>query len=304
MDGLAKAILGFLLLIAAIYLVCIVVAFLILVALVAAPPVLSGYWLRNRTRKFALSRRKVCECVFLGLALFCLPLLTVFADASAWPMALWTSCLLGLAGPATYLTIEGYRQVFWPHRKVALAEGANARRLGWTLWTRRLRLSRMEKAIRREDERHGGLRHELGQVRSLAREIVLRTDPAFFSAEVARWSRACAAMSTEDLQRRAAALPDEAVVKTLERALRRLPELVDNRPHEIRAVLQAATIQAEVITRMVRTPDDAYEENVQEAQRLRSETDALQAKFAAAQDNRMKAVETIRRLRRERVTVQ
>jgi len=176
-------------------------------------------------------------------------------------------------------------------------------RLGWSLWVRRYRLSRLEKAIQRENERHGELRRELEHVLALAREIVLRTDPAFYSAEVARWTRACAAMSDAAVQQRSDALPADAIT-TLERAIQRLPELASQRPGEIRGILQAAVIHAEVIHRIVGGHDDSYEENIRETATLRSEIDALHPKFVAAQDNRIRAAETIRRLQRERVVVQ
>jgi len=285
-------------------LVCMAVALAVAAAIIVGPCFLSGYWLRNRVQKFKLSRRKIGECILLGLVLFCLPLLTLLANPSAWPMALWASSILGLAGPALYLTIEAYRQVFWPHRKVVLAEGAMAHRLGWSLWTRRRRVSRLEEAIRRDDERHGGLRRELGHVRALAREIVLRTDPAFYSAEVTRWTRACAAMADDALQQRDDALPAATVVTRLERAIQRLPELASQKPGQVRALLQASVIHAEMISRTVGDHDDSYEENVQEMAALRAEINALQPQFIAAQDKKMKAGEAIRRLQKERITVQ
>jgi len=307
MDKLIGAILGIFLVVAAIYLICIVVAYIVLgiliVAAVAGPPTLAGLGLRNRLRRFELSRRKVWECVLLGLALFALPLLAIIADESLWPMALWTGCFLGLAGPMTYLAVEGYRQVIWPHRKVAMARGATARRLRWAVWSRTLRLSRLESAIRREDKRHGALRHELDQVQALTREVVLRTDPAFFSAEVGRWSRAYAAMPDETLEQHTAALPAGAVLKSLEQALESLPEISRNEPGQVRQLLQAATAYSEILARTVGGRNDAHEANIREAQRLRSEIDMLQAKYTAAQDNRTRATETIRQLRKERVAV-
>jgi len=90
MDKLIGAILGIFLVVAAIYLICIVVAYIVLgiliVAAVAGPPTLAGLGLRNRLRRFELSRRKVWECVLLGLALFALPLLAIIADESLWPI--------------------------------------------------------------------------------------------------------------------------------------------------------------------------------------------------------------------------
>jgi hypothetical protein len=303
-EAIGKLI-GFLLLAGLVIgLVCLAVALAIVAAVIVGPCVLSGYWLRNHVQRFELSRTKVWECVILGLVLFCLPMLVLLADTSVWPMALWTSSTLGLAGPALYLTIEAYRQVFWPHRKVALAESMTARRLRWSLWARHLRLNSLEKAIRREDQRHGGLRHELGQMRALTREVVLRTDPAFFSAEVTRWSRAYAAMADEALEQHAAALPAGTVLKSLERALERLPEISRNEPGQVRQLLQAAIAYSEVLARMVGGRNDEHEANIREVQRLRSEIDALQIKRTAAQDNRTKATETIRQLRKERVAVQ
>jgi len=104
-DGLVGVILGFFALVLAIY----VIGILIAAAVIIAPPILSGYWLRSQTKRFSLSRRKIWQTVLLGLGLFSLPFATLLVDASAWPMALWSSFLLGLAGPATYLAIEGYR---------------------------------------------------------------------------------------------------------------------------------------------------------------------------------------------------
>lgn len=304
MDEAIGKLIGFLLLAGlVIWLVCLAVALAIVAAVIVGPCVLSGYWLRNRVQRFELSRTKVWECVILGLVLFSLPMLALLADTSVWPMALWTSSTLGLAGPALYLSIEGYRHVVWPHRKVAIAEGAAARRLGWALWTRRLRLSCLERAIRREDQRHGALRQELAQVQALTREIVLRTDPAFFSAEVARWSRAYAAMPDETLQQHAAALPAGAALASLEWALERLPETSRNEPGKIRLLLQAAVARSEMLNRVAGGRDDKHEANIREAERLRSEIAALQAKHVAAKDNMMKAAETIRQLRKERVAV-
>ena len=308
MDKLIGVILGLFLMIAVIYFICIVVAYIVLgiliVAVVAGPPTLAGLGLRSRLRRFQLSRRKVWQCVLLGLALFALPLLAILADESLWPAAVWTGCFMGLAGPMTYLAIEGYRQVIWPHRKVAMAEAAMARRLGWSLWTRRRQLRRLEKTIRREDDRHGALRRELGHVRELAREIVLRTDPAFYSAEVARWTHACASMADNALQQRANALPADALISTLERSVQRLPELASQTPGQIRGLLQAAVIHAEALRRAAGGHDGSYEEDVRKARALSSEIDALNPRFVAAQDNKVKAAETIRRLRKERVAIQ
>jgi hypothetical protein len=285
-------------------LVCLVVALVVAAAIIAGPCVLSCYWLRNRVRKFELSRMMVWHCVLLGIVLFWLPLLAILADTSVWPMALWTSSILGLAGPAFYLTIEAYRQVFWPHRKIAIADGATACRLGWSLWRRRHRLSRLEDAIRWEDERHGGLRRELQHVRALTREVILHTDPAFYSAEVVRWTRICATMTDDTLQQRVDVLPANAMVTTLERAIQRLPELASQSPGQVRAILQAAVTHAEVLRRAADGHDNSYEEDVREAKALRSEIDTLHSKFIAAQDNKIKAEETIRRLQKERIAVQ
>jgi len=304
MDEAIGKLIGFLLLAGLVIgLVCLAVALAIVAAVIVGPCVLSGYWLRNRVQRFELSRTKVWECVILGLVLFSLPMLALLADTSVWPMALWTSSTLGLAGPALYLSIEGYRQVIWPHRKVAMAEGAAARRLRWAVWTRSLRLSRLESAIRREDRRHGALRHELDQMQALTREIVLRTDPAFFSAEVGRWGRAYAAMPDEMLEQHTAALSTGAVLKRLEQALAHLPEISRNEPGQVRQLLQAAVAYSEVLARTVGGRNDAHEANIREAERLRSEIDMLRAKCTAAQDNRMRAKETIRQLRKERVAV-
>jgi hypothetical protein len=216
---------------------------------------------------------------------------------------IWAAAIFGLAAPALFVSVTGYKQVFWPHRMVALAQGRAARRLRWALWTRRRRLSSLEKAIRQENHRHGDLRRELRQVRTLTREIILRTDPQFLTIEVTRWNRAYAAMPDETLEQHTASVSDGAVLASLQRALERLPEISRDEPGKIRLLLQAAVAYSEILARTVGGRNDEHETNIREARRLRSEIDALQAKCTAAQDNRTKATETIRQLRKERVAV-
>ena len=307
MDKAIGAILGLILVIAVIYFVVIVVCYVVAAILIAAaligPHVLAGYGLRNRLRRFRLSDRKIWECLALGLALFAFPWLTVVADSSFWPMALWTGLLLGIAGPATFVAIEGYRQVFWPHRKAAAMERQASRRLRSSISHRQRQLSGLEAAIRAEDARHGQLRQELGQLRTQARALVLRTDPAFYSAEVTRWTHACATMPETTLQQRAIALPAVGVVAALNQVLAYPPQMLRDQPAQVRAGLQAAVIRAEVITRTLGGPADNYEQNVGQARRLRQEIESLTHSIESSQNKRRVAHETIRQLGRQQTAI-
>ncbi|MBM4023959.1 MAG: hypothetical protein FJ280_00910 [Planctomycetes bacterium] len=300
MDGLIGAILALF----AVVLVIYVIGILIAAAVIIAPPILSGYWLRSQTKRFSLSRRKIWQTILLGLGLFSLPLATLLVDASVWPMALWTAFLLGLAGPATYLAVEGYRQVIWPFRRTALAEEATSQRLRHTLWFRRLRLRWLEWSVRREERRHGSFRRQRDELLSLAHRVALATEPAFYGAELARWRQAFAALPCESLQEQAATLSAESVLAKLRRAAQRSRRRAQDEPAETRQLLQAATAHVEVITRVLGGRNDSHEANVEAIETLQAEVKTLEAGFTAARDNKNKATQMIRQLRKERVVIQ
>jgi hypothetical protein len=185
-----------------------------------------------------------------------------------------------------------------------MTQGATARRLRRAMCFRRHQLRRLEKTIRREDERHGGFRRQREQLLTLTQEIILRTDPAFYSAEITRWRQAFTTLSSEALQQHVANLSPETVIKKLGRACQHVHELACNEPEEIGQLLRAATAHVETLKRLAGGRSDSYKANVQEAKRLEAEIANLCTQSRTAEDNRNKAVQTIRRFQKERVIIQ
>ncbi len=192
-EGIAKLVGVLFLIIAAIYAVVLIIAAAVVIAAILAPPVGAGYWLRKLlNQRYQLGTRKTVKCVLVGLAMAALPLIPLAvapAPVSDWTVAIavWmsiTGCLLGVG---LYLSLSVYHDVFWPHRRTIIVATKESLALRYQLWRQDFRLNRVSARVRRVEQRENARLAELRSLEHSVSEVIRSTDPAFLSAERARW---------------------------------------------------------------------------------------------------------------------
>ena len=298
-EGIAKLVGVLFLIIAAIYAVVLIIAAAVVIAAVLAPPVGAGYWLRKLfTQRYQLGPRKTVKCVLVGLAMAALPLIPLAvapAPVSDWTVAtaVWmsiTGCLLGVG---LYLALSVYHDVFWPHRRTIIVATKESLALRCQLWRQDFQLNRVSARVRRVEQRENARLAELRTLEQSVSEVIRSTDPAFLSAERARW------------ELEYSSLDETALRRELESVQREMGQTGQSSPYHSSLVVQSGILRMYAEKRALEAGAGAtYEADVTEKVNLQSMVGGLRQRIDALQKQATDAYSSLRQLRRQRVFVQ
>ena len=286
------------LIVAALYVVVLIIAAAVVIAAILAPPVATGYWLRHLlSQRYQLGPRKALKCGLVGIAMAALPWLPLAlspSPASEWgtAAALWMSITGGLLGVGLYLSLSVYRDVFWPRRKAIITAANESLKLRYELWRQDFQLNRVNARVRKVEEREGARLLEIRQLEQSVSEVVRTTDPAFLSAERARWEIECRSLDPNALQQRLDSVRNE------------MAHTDQSSPYFASLVVQAGVLRLMVQKRAVEAGAGAsYEADAMKWEHLRSSTGELRQRLNAFQQQAGEAQSSLRELRRQRLFV-